>query len=329
MRRREFITVIGGAAATWPTWPIAAQQSTRPVVALINGGAADALVRQAAAFRKGLGETGYDEEKNVTVEYHLLAGQYALLPDLLDSLIRRRVAVIRTPGSTPAALAAKAATATIPIVFGVGDDPVALGLIANFAKPGGNVTGINFFAFQVTAKRLGLMHELLPKATRFAVLVNPDNAPSTESTSNEIKKAAHDLGVDVLFFNASTSAEIDTAFTAMARERVDAVFIGGDSFFLGRRVQFSTLAIRDKLPASFPAREMVEAGLLMSYGTSLADMFRQVGIYTGSILNGTKPTDLPVLQSTKLEFVINLQTARSLQIEIPPTLLARADEVIE
>jgi len=327
MKRREFITVIGGAAATWPI-AAQAQQSTRPVVALVNGGTADALVRQAAAFRKGLSETGYDEEKNVTVEYHLLAGQYALLPDLLDSLIRRRVAVIATPGSTPSALAAKAATTTIPIVFGVGDDPVALGLIANFARPGGNVTGINFFAFQVTAKRLGLMHELLPKATRFAVLVNPDNAPSTESFER-VKKAAHDLGLDVLFFKASTSAEIDAAFTAMARERVDALFIGGDSFFLGRRVQFATLAIRDRLPASFPAREMVETGLLMSYGTSLADMFRQVGIYTGSILNGAKPTELPVLQSTKFEFVINLQTARSLQIEIPPTLLARADEVIE
>jgi putative tryptophan/tyrosine transport system substrate-binding protein len=328
MRRREFITVIGGAAATWPI-AAQAQQSTRPVVALINGGSADALVSYAAAFRKGLSEMGYDEEKNVTVEYHLLEGQYALLPNLLDSLLRRRVAVIATPGSTPAALAAKAATATIPIVFGVGDDPVALGLIANFAKPGGNVTGINFFAFEVNAKRLDLMHELLPKATRFAVLVNPDNAPSAESTSSEIKKAAHGLGLDVLFFNASTSAEIDAAFTAIARERADALFIGPDSFFNGRRVQFATLAMRDRLPASFPAREMVEAGLLMSYGTSIADMFRQVGIYTGSILNGTKPTDLPVLQSTKFEFVINLQTARSLQIDIPPTVLARADEVIE
>jgi putative ABC transport system substrate-binding protein len=328
MRRREFITVIGGAAATWPI-AAQAQQSTRPVVALINGGSADGFASLLTAFRKGLSETGYDEEKNVTVEYHLLEGQYTLLPDLLDSLIRRRVAVIATPGSTPAALAAKAATATIPIVFGVGDDPVALGLIANFAKPGGNVTGINFFAFQVNAKRLGLMHELLPKATRFALLVNPDNAPSAESASNEIKKAAQGWGLDVLFFNASTSAEIDAAFNAMARERVDALFIGGDSFFTERRVQIATLAIRDRLPASYPAREMVEAGLLMSYGTSLADMFRQVGIYTGSILNGTKPIDLPVLQSTKFEFVINLQTARSLQIDILPTLLARADEVIE
>jgi putative ABC transport system substrate-binding protein len=272
---------------------------------------------------------GYDEEKNVTVEYHWLEGKYALLPDLLDNLIRRRVAVIATPGSTPASLAAKAATATIPIVFGVGDDPVALGLIANLAKPGGNVTGINFFAFEVNAKRLGLMHELLPKASRFAVLVNPDNAPSAQSTSNEIRKAAHGLGLDVLFFNASTSAEIDAAFTAMARERVDALFIAADSFFNSRRVQFATLAMRDRLPASFPAREMVEAGLLMSYGTSLADMFHQVSIYIGSILNGTKPADLPVLQSTKFEFVINLQTARSLQIDVPPTLLARADEVIE
>jgi putative ABC transport system substrate-binding protein len=286
-------------------------------------------MRYAAAFRKGLSEMGYDEEKNVTVEYHWLEGKYALLPDLLDNLIRRRVAVIATPGSTPAALAAKAATTTIPIVFGVGDDPVALGLIANLAKPGGNVTGINFFAFEVNAKRLGLMHELLPKATRFAVLVNPNNAPSAQSTTNEIRKAAHGLGLDVLFFNASTSAEIDAAFTAMARERVDALFIAADGFFNGRRVQFVTLAMRDRLPASFLAREMVEAGLLMSYGTSIADMFRQVGIYTGSILNGTKPADLPVLQSTKFEFVINLQTARSLQIDVPPTLLARADEVIE
>jgi putative tryptophan/tyrosine transport system substrate-binding protein len=328
MKRREFITAIGGAAATWPI-TARAQQSTTPVVALINGGAADALVSYAAAFRKGLSEMGYDDQKNVTVEYHWLEGKYALLPDLLDNLVRRRVAVITTPGSTPAALAAKAATATIPIVFGVGDDPVALGLIANLAKPGGNVTGINFFAFEVNAKRLGLMHELLPKASRFAVLVNPDNAPSAQSTSNEIRKAAHGLGLDVLFFNASTSAEIDAAFTAMARERVDALFIAADGFFNGRRVQFATLAVRDRLPASFLSREMVEAGLLMSYGTSVADMFRQVGIYTGSILNGTKPADLPVLQSTKFEFVINLQTARSLQIDVPPTLLARADEVIE
>jgi putative ABC transport system substrate-binding protein len=328
MRRREFITILGGAALAWPL-AVRAQQTAKPVVALINGGAADALARAVAAFRKGLSELGYDEDKNVTVEYHWLEGQYARLPDLLDNLIRRRVAVIAISGSTPAALAAKAATATIPIVFGVGEDPVALGLITNLAKPGGNVTGINFFSFEVNAKRLGLMHELLPKATRFAVLLNPGNAPSAQSTSNEIRKAARGLGLDVLFFNASTSAEIDAAFTAMAHERIDALFIASDGFFNGRRVQFATSAMRDRLPASFVAREMVEAGLLMSYGTSIADMFRQVGIYTGSILKGTKPADLPVLQSTKFEFVINLQTARSLQINIPPTLLARADEVIE
>jgi putative ABC transport system substrate-binding protein len=327
MRRREFITLAGGMTV----WPLAAraQQSTPPVVALINGGASDALARYAAAFRKGLSEMGYDEQKNVTVEYHWLEGQYTLLPDLLDNLIRRRVAVIATPGSTPASLAAKAATATIPIVFGVGDDPVALGLIANLAKPGANITGINFFAFEVNAKRLGLMHELLPKATRFAVLINPDNAPSAESTSSEISKAAHGLGLDVLFFKASTSAGIDAAFTAMAGERVDALFVAADGFFNSRRVQLATLAVRDRLPASFFGRESVEAGLLMSYGTSITDMFRQVGIYTGSILSGAKPADLPVLQSTKFEFVINLQTARSLQIDVPPTLLARADEVIE
>src|SRR5215472_1865127 len=278
---------------------------------------------------EGAERNGYDEQKNVMVEYHWLEGQYALLPDLLDNLIRRRVAAIATPGSSPASLAAKAATRTIPIVFGVGEDPVALGLIANLAKPGGNVTGINVFAFEVNAKRLSLMHELLPKATRFAVLVNPDNAPSAESASSEIRKAAHGLGLDVLFFKASTSAEIDAAFTAMAGERVDALFVAADSFFTGRRVQFATLAMRDRLPASFFGRESVEAGLLMSYGTSIADMFRQVGIYSGSILKGTKPADLPVLQSTKFEFVIHLQTARSLQIDVPPTLLARADEVIE
>ena len=223
MRRREFIALLGGVACGWPL-AARAQQPATPVVALINGGAADAMVSYAAAFRKGLSETGYNEGKNVTVEYHWLDGQYERLPELLDNLTRRHVAVIATPGSTPAALAAKAATATIPIVFGVAEDPVALGLIANFAKPGSNATGINFFAFEVNAKRLGLMHELLPKATRFAVLVNPSNAPSAKASSNEVREAAHRLGLELLFFNASTSAEIDAAFAAMARERVDALY---------------------------------------------------------------------------------------------------------
>jgi putative ABC transport system substrate-binding protein len=251
------------------------------------------------------------------------------LPALVDDLARRRVAVIATPGSNPAALAAKAATATIPIVFGVAEDPVALGLVASLAHPGGNATGVNFFATEINAKRLGLMHELLPKATRFAVLVNPTNATSAETTAKALKEAAPSFGLELLFGNASTPAEIDTAFAAFARERAGALFIAPDGFFGSRGAQFAALAARDRLPASFVSRETVEAGLLMSYGTSFDDMFRQIGIYTGSILKGTKPADLPVLQSTKFEFILNLKTARSLGIDIPPTLLARADEVIE
>ena len=206
---------------------------------------------------------------------------------------------------------------------------MALGIVVSLARPGGNATGINSFSVEIDAKRLGLMHELLPNATRFAVLVNPANATPTEATSKALKEAARALGLDALFFNASTPAEIDAAFVAFGRERADALFLGGDAFFFSRAVQFATLAVRDRIPASYATREMVEAGLLMSYGTIFSDMFRQVGIYTGSILKGAKPADLPVLQSTKFEFVLNLQTARSLNLDIPPTLLARTDEVIE
>ncbi len=326
MRRREFLGSIGGTIAVWPL-AARAQQPAMPVVAFINGGAAG--TGRAGSFRKGLSETGYTEGQNVTVEYHWLAGHYERLPAVLADLVQRRVAVIVTPGTIDASLAAKTATATIPIVFGVGQDPVALGLVTSLAHPGGNTTGINFFAFEVDNKRFGLMHELLPKTSRFAVLVNPANAASTDATSKALKEAARALGLGVLFFNASTPAEIDAAFAACARERADALFIAGDGFFTSRGVQFATLAVRDRIPASYVSREMVEAGLLMSYGTSIVDMFRQVGVYTGSILRGAKPSDLPVLQSTKFEFVINLQTARSLGLEIPPTLLARADEVIE
>jgi putative ABC transport system substrate-binding protein len=227
------------------------------------------------------------------------------------------------------ALPAKAATTTIPIVFAVGEDPVALGLVMSFAHPGGNATGINFFTYEVNAKRLGLMHELLPKATRFAVLLNPANAASAKATLKTVKEAAPALGLEMLFLNASTPAEIDAAFAALARERAEALFIAGDGWFTSRAVQLATLAVRDRIPAGYAAREMVEAGLLMSYGTHFVDTWRQVGIYTGSILKGAKPADLPVLQSTKFEFVLNLQTARSLGLDIPPTLLARADEAIE
>jgi len=327
MRRREFITVLGGTAATWPL-AARAQQSAMPVVGFINAGTADASTGRIAAFRKGLSEVGYTEGQNVIVEYHWLEGHYDRLPAVVTDLVQRRVAVIATRG-IEAALAAKTATTTIPIVFGVGEDPVALGIVASLARPGGNATGVSFFAFEIDAKRFGLMHELLPKATRFAVLVNPANATPTEYTSKAIKEAARALGLDALLFNASTRAEIDATFAAFGRERADALFIAGDAFFYSRSVQLATLAVRDRLPASYVSREMVEAGLLMSYGTIIADVFRQVGIYTGSILKGAKPADLPVLQPTKFEFVINLQTARSLNLDIPPILLARADEVIE
>jgi ABC-type uncharacterized transport system substrate-binding protein len=325
MNRRAFISLLGGAAA----WPLAAraQQPRMPLVGFINGGAA--MASRAAAFRKGLSEAGYVEGQNVMVEYHWLEGHYDRTVPVLADLIKRQVNVIATPGSDLVSLTAKAATATIPIVFGVAKDPVAMGLVASLPRPGGNATGINFFAHEIDAKLLGLMHELLPKASRFAVLVNPANPSNTEATTKSLKEAARAVGLEVLFLNASTPDEIDAAFTALARERTDALFIAGDAFFNGRRVQLATLAMRERMPASFPGREMVEAGLLMSYGTSLVDVFRQVGIYTGSILKGTKPADLPVMQSTKFEFVINLQTARSLGLDIPPTLLARADEVIE
>ena len=327
LRRRDFITLLGGAAA----WPLAAraQQPAMPVVGFIHGGSADASARYVAAFRKGLNETGYVEGQNVTVEYHWLEGQYDRLPALVADLVRRRVAVIATPGSNAAALAAKAATATIPIVFGVAEDPVKLGLVASLARPGGNATGINFFTQEVVAKRLRLLHDLVPKAVRIAVLVNPANASSAETTLREVQEAAPTIGLQIQILNATTIGEIDAAFATLARERPDALFVAADAFFASRRVQFATLAARDRIPATYSNRDYVAAGGLMSYGTDLADMFRQVGVYTGSILKGAKPADLPVLQSTKFEFVINLQTARALGIEVPPALLAIADEVIE
>ena len=282
----------------------------------------------AAAFRKGLNETGYVEGQNVTVEYHWLEGQYDRLPALMADLVRRQVAVIATPGTVPA-LAAKAATATIPIVFGVGEDPVKLGLVASLARPGGNATGINFFVQEVVAKRLRLLHELVPKAVRIAVLVNPGNASVAETTVREVQKAAPTMGLQIQILNATTIGEIDAAFATLARERPDALLVAGDAFLISRRVQLATLTARDRIPAAYAVREPVEAGGLMSYGTDIADLFRQVGVYTGSILKGAKPAELPVLQSTKFEFVINLHTARALGIEVPPGVFSIADEVIE
>jgi putative ABC transport system substrate-binding protein len=326
VRRRTFISLIGGAAAAWPL-AARAQQPAMPVVGLINLGTPDAMARYVAAFRNALSEAGYVEGQNVTVEYHWLEGQYDRLPALMADLVRRRVAIIATPGGTPAALAAKAATTTIPIVFGVAENPVKMGLVANLARPGGNATGVNFFLGEVVAKRLGLLHDLVPKAVRIAVLVNPANAPTAEATLRDIPEAARAIGLQIQVLNATTTPEIDAAFATIVRDRADALFVAPDAFFAARRGQLATLAARD--PTSCANREMVEAGLLMSYGTNIADMFRQVGIYTGNILKGDKPAELPVLQSTKFEFVINLQTARALGIEVPNSVQLLADEVIE
>jgi putative tryptophan/tyrosine transport system substrate-binding protein len=328
MKRRAFITLLGGAAAAWPL-AAGAQETAMPVVAFVTPSERDSFPpHYVAAFRKGLSDTGYIEGQNVSVEYHWLEGRYDRLPALMADLVRRQVAVIATPGGSLAALAAKAATATIPIVFGVAENPVSIGLVASLARPGGNLTGINFFLGEVVAKRLGLLHELVPKAVRIAVLVNPANIASTESI-RDIPEAARTLGLQVQVLKASTGPEIDAGFSAMVRDRADALFIAPDAFFVSRRVQFATLAARDRVPTSCVNREMVEAGLLMSYGANIADMFLQVGIYTGDILKGTKPADLPVLQSTKFEFVINLQTAKALGIEVPLPVQQLADEVIE
>jgi putative ABC transport system substrate-binding protein len=263
------------------------------------------------------------------VEYHWLDGQYDRLPSLMADLVRRRVAVIATPGSNPASLAAKTATTTIPIVFGVGDDPVKLGLVASLARPGGNATGINFFWTEIAAKRLGLLHELVPKAVRIAVLLNPANVATADAYLRAIPEAARTTGLQVQFLNASTSQDIEAALATLARDRVDALLVAGDAFFFSRRVQFATLTARHAIPAAYSLRAYVEAGGLMSYGTDDPDRYRQAGIYTGQILKGAKPADLPVMQSTKFEFVINLQTARALGLEVPLHLQQLADEVIE
>jgi putative tryptophan/tyrosine transport system substrate-binding protein len=317
MRRREFITLLGGVAAAWP------------VVGLVNARSSDASARLADAFRKGLTETGYVEGQNVMVEYHWLEGKYDRLPALMADFVRRRVAVIATPGSNPAALAAKAATTTIPIVFGVGEDPVKLGLVASLARPGGNATGINFFPSEVLAKRLALLHELVPKAVRIAVLVNPANASTAEATLRDIPKAARAIGLQTQVLSASTSREIEAAFATLVRDRADALFIAPDGFFASRHDQFVTLATRYRIPTAHTIRDEVEAGGLMSYGTDNVVMFHRVGAYTGQILRGAKPADLPVIQSTKFEFALNLRTAKTLGLDVPDKLLALADEVIE
>jgi len=282
-----------------------------------------------AAFRKGLNEAGYVESQNVTVEYHWLEGHFDQLPAVMADLVRRHVAVIATPAGNFAALAAKAATTEIPIVFSVGEDPVKLGLTASLARPGGNLTGINFLANELAVKRLALLHDLVPKAVKIAVLVNPANVPVTESVLRDIPEAARAMGLQIQVLNASTTSEIEAAFATLVRNGADALYVAGDTFFTSRRVQFATLAASYRIPATYPTREAVEAGGLMGYDTDRVDMYRQVGAYTGQILKGAKPADLPVLQSTKFQFVINLQTARALGLDIPFHLQQRADELIE
>jgi putative tryptophan/tyrosine transport system substrate-binding protein len=329
MKRREFITLLGGATA----WPLAAhaQQAGMPVIGILDARSPDEMTdRLLRGFRQGLKEeTGFVEGANVAIEYRWAEGQYARLPELAAELVRRQVAVITTTGGIPSALAAKAATPTIPILFNAGEDPVRLGLVASLARPGGNLTGVNFFNAELVAKRLELLHELVPTATRIAVLVNPANAPTTESTLRDVAAAARATGLQIKVLNASTSREIDEAFASFARERPDALFVAGDGFFQSRRVQLANLAVRHAIPAAFSQRAYTEVGGLIGYGTKIEDSYRQLGIYAGRILKGAKPADLPVVQSSKFELVINAQTARMLGLDVPPSLLARADEVIE
>jgi putative ABC transport system substrate-binding protein len=326
MKRRETITLLGGVAA----WPLAARgQQPLPLVEYLHPGSPEVGARDVAAFRKGLGETGYIEGQNVTVGYHWLEGRYDHVPALMADLVRRPVDVIAIPSSGPAARVAKSATSTIPIVFGVAGDPVRMGLVASLARPGGNATGVNFLAEEVASKRLRLLHDLAPKVARVVVLVNPANVNATENTLRDLHEAAPTMGLELRVLKATTIAEIDAAFATFAQEHPDALFVGPDGFFSSRRVQFAILAARERIPATYTNRGYVTAGGLMSYGTDLVDVARQVGTYTGRILKGAKPADLPVQQSTKFEFIINLQTARALGLEMPPAILSIADELIE
>jgi len=328
MRRRNFIKGIVGSAATWPL-AARAQQPTLPLVGVVSGRSRDADARNVTAFYKGLGEAGYVDGQNVTVEYHWVEGRYDRLSEVMADLVRRKAAAIVTTGNNAAALAAKAATATIPIVFGVGQDPVKMGLVASLARPGGNATGINDFLSEMNAKRLRLLHDMVPKAARVAVLVNPANTASAESALQGTKEAAAAIGLQLQIVNATTIGEIDAAFASFAQERPDALFVAADAFFNSRSAQFATLTARERIASTFADRAMVAAGGLMSYGADLAEIAHQVGLYTGKILKCAKPADLPVQQSTKFDFAVNLQTARVLGIEVPSGVLSIADEVIE
>jgi ABC-type uncharacterized transport system substrate-binding protein len=324
MRRRDFSILIGGVAA----WPLAAraQQPAMPTVGFLGVAAPDTIADRLRGFRQGLKDTGHIEGENVAVLYRWTESPQDRLPEVAADLVRRQVAVIVTVAG--AALAAKAATTTIPIVFIATEDPVRLGLVASLARPRGNLTGVNIFSAELVAKRLELLHELVPAARRIAVLVNPAG-PTAETTVRDVEPAARAIGLQIHVLNASTGREIDAAFATFVRERPDALFVGGDPFFTSRRVQLANLAARHMVPMTSATREITEVGGLMSYGTNIADAWRQVGAYVGRILKGTKPADLPVVQASKFELVINAQTARMLDLAVPPSLLASAHEVIE
>jgi putative ABC transport system substrate-binding protein len=327
MRRREFITLLGGAAATWPL-AARAQRRALPVVAMVSGTSVVGSAPNRAAFRRGLGENGLTENQNVTVEYHWLDGQYDRLPALMADLVRRRVAVIAASPSA-VVLAAKAATTTVPIVFTVAEDPVRLGLVASLDRPGGNLTGVNFFGVETVPRRLGLLHALVPKAVRIGVLVDPGNAPTTAAILRDMPDVARSLGLEIQTLNASTAREMEVAFAAMERERAEALFVAADPLFGSHRVQLAILAASHRIPAVYSQRFYVEAGGLMSYGASVVEGFLQMGIYAGLLLKRAKPADLPVIQTSKYELVINLQTARAIGLTVSPDLLSIADEVIE
>jgi putative tryptophan/tyrosine transport system substrate-binding protein len=325
VKRREFITLLGGATA----WPLAAraQQSGMPVIGFLRPSAPESVVHLLPAFRAGLKEAGFVEGQNLAIEYRWPERQDDRLREIAAELVRRQVAVIVTPGSTAAALAAKAETTTIPIVFSIGTDPVKAGLIASLNRPGGNVTGIYQLSSNLVGKRLGLVHEMVPGATTIAVLVNPTNAVNADSAVEEVQAAARSLGLEIKLFATSNNRDIDAAFIEIAHQRIGAVLTIPDVFFTSRRVQLATLASRFAIPAMYSIREFAEVGGLMSYGENLADQWRRVGIYAGRVLKGEK--NLPVEQSARFEFVINMQTARAFNLAIPSGLLAIADEVIE
>jgi putative ABC transport system substrate-binding protein len=329
IRRREFITLLGGAAAAWPLGA-SAQQPAMPVIGFLDPRSSDTVTAgRLQAFRHGLKDTAYVEGENVAIEYRWAENQMDRLPALAGELVHRRVSVIVVSGGFVVAFAAKAATTTIPIVFGVPEDPVRLGLVASLARPGGNLTGINFLNVELVAKGLEILRELVPAATRVAVLINPANATNAEATLSAAETATRAMGLQIQALKASTSLEINAAFATLMRERPDALFVGQDAFFNSRRLQLANMAARHVIPMSSVSRDIAEVGGLMSYGTNIFDVYRQMGVYTGRILKGAKPEDLPVVQSSKFELVINQQTARMLGLTVPEKLLVAADEVIE